>query len=96
MKSISSRKRSTHGVTPSSLVSLLILASLISPGCSTTTSPILAPDEARLMICKDGNDEQRASWGRMIKLARLRGDPYKLAEGVRWVGGHLWRCRHHE
>jgi len=85
-------KRSAYGVTLSLLAWLLIPLLLISMACSAT-HPILAPDDARLMICKDGNDEQKASWNRVVKLARLRGDPYKLTPGVLWAGGHLWRCR---
>lgn len=74
----------------SRFVVTLILLSMIS--CSKPVL-ILPPEEAQLVICKDGNEEQKASWNRVVKLAKMRGDPAGLAPGVLWAGGHLWRCR---
>jgi len=72
----------------SAVIVLLTLPSMISTGCSTKTPMPPA-------ICRDGNDEQRAAWDRVVKLAKTPGDPFRIEPGVLWAGAHLWRCRDH-
>ena len=74
------------------LASLLIPIFLIF-GCPKSPIAILPPEAAQLVICKDGSPEETKSWNRIIDLAELEDDPFEIARGVRWAGGHLWRCR---
>ncbi len=67
---------------------LPILLWTISLGCTTTTPPLR--EDA---VCKHGNDVQKESWQRVVAMARLPDDPHRIAPGVLWAGGHLWRCR---
>ena len=65
---------------------------MILTGCMTPR-PIVLPEDARLMICKDANEKQKEAWDRVVKLASIDGDLLRIAAGVEWAGGHIWRCR---
>jgi hypothetical protein len=69
---------------------MLILLCLTSLGCTKRKPIPFQPDHA---ICRNGNNEQLASWDRMVELAAIDFDPYEIRLGTLWAGGHLWRCR---
>jgi len=61
-----------------------------SSGCPKSPTRVLPPEEARLVICKDGNEVEREQWNRIVDEATRHPD--QIAAGVRWAGGHLYRC----
>ncbi len=72
------------------LLLILILPSWI--GCSTVPTQTPTLDAARAMICKAGNPAQLASYGRIVTLSKLPGDPNGVGTGTLWVGAIVKRC----
>jgi len=69
---------------------LLLIPCCLTFACRKSPPEYVAPETARLVICKAPNDIQSRSWNLVVELAEDYPELYR--DGVEWSGSHLARC----